>query len=184
MRTQSAQKHAPSAVQRFPLERRPNTGRVRIPPFAQAALPSIGKGGCPAAHGYGKARIPGLREKPLIPIQNNNDSSRWVLLRGQGWFPLRGNQVASRPGDSNRFESLAPCHLSLNAALHFTPKAYPEGPPRVGSLFRIKNPSLLEIMNFFTLYDRKVRFGAVKAPTAYRASARSDSRNSKDTASS
>ncbi len=49
------------------------------------------------------------------------------------------------------------CGLPLNAALHFTPKAYPEGPPRFGSLFRIKNPSLFEIMNFFTWYERPAR---------------------------
>jgi len=66
-----------------------------------------------------------------------------VLFAQEGWFSL-GETKSLRDRNIPIRWNVAPlCRLPLDRNPHFTPKAYPEGSTRSGSLPCIENPSPL-----------------------------------------
>jgi hypothetical protein len=65
------------------------------------------------------------------------------LLAQKGWFPF-GKPSRFATATFQWIGMLRHCvAFRSSVALHFTPKAYPEGSPRSSSLFCIENPSSL-----------------------------------------
>ncbi len=74
------------------------------------------------------------------------------LFAAKVGFPHGETKSLPRPWDSNGFESHALLRrFPLEMALHFTPKAYPEGFARSSSLRYIGNPSPLWMLGCFAL---------------------------------